>query len=365
MARRRTTRVLGAVAAVAALTAAACTSGTVRDKTGGRTTVLHVATIDTLNPGPTLAPAAFVAALKARSHGRLKLVVQEHYGNGATGAESQLVQAIATSSLDGGWPSSRAFASAGIHGLEPLEAPFILANHRSEAAVTAGAAAQTVLATLDDTGVVGLGLAPGPLRRPFAQHPLLSRSDWAGLTIRSYNSPEQDAVYRALGAVPAEASYNFPQLVAAGRLQAAETDIGQYYLNAYGRLLPYATRNVVLWPKIFIYCIARKTWDRLDDQERTWLREAAADAAHAAATQRYDESAAAPALCRTGVRFLDASPAQLAALHHAVAPVIARLESDPATMPVMQVVTSAAQQYPGIDIPQVPAPCRQLPERQR
>jgi TRAP-type C4-dicarboxylate transport system substrate-binding protein len=366
MARRPTTLVQGVLAIAAVLATAACSAATVRDKTGARTIVLRFATIDTLNPnGQSVAPTAFVDALTARSHDRLKVVVQQHYQNGAADAESHLIRAIGTGTLDGGWPSSRSFAAAGIHGLEPLEAPFVLVNHRSDAAVTTGAAAQTVLKALDDTDVVGLGLAAGPLRRPFADHPVLSRSDWTGLTIRSYNSPEQDAVYRALGAVPVEASYHFPQLVASGRLHAAETDIAQYLTNSYARLLPYVTRNVVLWPKTFVFCVASKTWARLDDQERSWLREAAADAARSAATYRYDETTAAAALCRSGVRFLDASPAQLAALHRAVEPVIARLESDPVTKPAMEVAAAAARQHPGADVPQVPAICQQLPDHAR
>jgi len=67
---------------------------------------------------------------------------------------------------------------------------------------------------------------------------MLAPADWAGLTMRAYNSPVQEVTEKALGAVPVAASYNFPVLVRSGHMQAVETDVAQYHVNGYGWLLP-------------------------------------------------------------------------------------------------------------------------------
>jgi hypothetical protein len=105
---RPTTLTQRVFAVAAVLATAACSAAAVRDKTGARTIVLHFATIDSLNPnGQSVAPTAFLEALTARSHDRLKVVVQQHYGNGAADAESQLVRAIGTGTVGGPAGSSR------------------------------------------------------------------------------------------------------------------------------------------------------------------------------------------------------------------------------------------------------------------
>jgi TRAP-type C4-dicarboxylate transport system substrate-binding protein len=104
---------------------AACTTTQGSDKTGGDTVVLTLATFE---PGPNAngqnhGPEAFVQNLGKVSQGRLKVELKTEYGDGAADAESQIVRAIASGEIDGGWPSTRAFARAGVPGLEVVEAP--------------------------------------------------------------------------------------------------------------------------------------------------------------------------------------------------------------------------------------------------
>lgn len=66
----------------------------------------------------------------------------------------------------------------------------------------------TALAQLDGTGIVGMGLAVGPLRRPFAaEAPLLGPEDWQGTRFRVYNSPVQSDAVTAFGAEPVDLSF--------------------------------------------------------------------------------------------------------------------------------------------------------------
>ena len=170
-----------AARAVIALTimalVAACQATRSTDKAGGDTAVLTLATIDEVNNnGQSYGPQTFVESLGKVSGGRLKVQLKTEYGNGAAEAESNVVKAIASGELDGGWPSTRAFASGGIKGLEVVEAPMTITSYAAQKALVSGPVADKVLARLDGSGVVGLGLAVGPLRRPFAAKDPLART---------------------------------------------------------------------------------------------------------------------------------------------------------------------------------------------
>jgi len=95
--------------------------------------VLRLATIDRVNNnGQSYGPEAFVENLAKVSGGRLKVEMTTEYDGGAGDAESNLVNAIASGEVDGGWPSTRAFANAGINGLEAVEAPMTLTSYAAE-----------------------------------------------------------------------------------------------------------------------------------------------------------------------------------------------------------------------------------------
>ena len=138
--------------------------------------MLRLATIDAVNGnGQAYGPEAFVENLDAISGGQMQVEVLTEYGAGDAEAESQIVEEIAAGEIDGGWPTVRAFANAGITGLQAVEAPMTITSYDAEKELVCGPIADTVLDRLEGTGVVGLSLAVGPLRRPFAAvEPLLA-----------------------------------------------------------------------------------------------------------------------------------------------------------------------------------------------
>lgn len=351
--------IVGLMLIVGIAAGTACGDATVSDKTGSNVTVLRFATIDTLNPnGEIVAPTAFVDALARLSGGRMRVTVLDHYGDAAATAESDMVTSMAAGQLDGGFPATRAFSRAGLRGLEPVEAPFIITNYAAQKTLAGGSGARRVLATLDGSGVIGLGLAVGPLRRPWsATDPMTDLRHWRGVSIRTFHSPVQEAAIRALGGVPVNASYGFPDLVRSGHLQAVEIDVAQYARNGYGTLLPGLTGNVVLWPRMPVIAMSRTRFEALPAQQRAWVRAAAADAVRASVDHAYDDSAIAQRLCRQGVRVADTTPEQLAQLRRAVQPVLDGLAHDPATAASLTEVLRAAASSPP-DLLDVPASCR-------
>src|SRR4051812_14702618 len=160
-ARARWRRTVGSAggAVVLAVVLAGCGAG-VPDRAGGDTVVLHLATIDgeVNGNGQLTGPETFVEALSDVSGGRLRVEVADTYGDGAADSESRLVKAIAAGDLDGGWPATRAFAAAGISGLEAVEAPLTLTSSAAVDDLVTGPAAADALQVLDGSGVTGLAL---------------------------------------------------------------------------------------------------------------------------------------------------------------------------------------------------------------
>jgi TRAP-type C4-dicarboxylate transport system substrate-binding protein len=350
-----------AAAAATVALVAACSATPSADKSGGDTVVLKLATIDRANNyRHSHGPQAFVDSLEKVSGGRIKVEVTEDYGQGAPDAESDLVQAIASGDIDGGWPSTRSFANAGITGLEAVEAPMTLTSYAAEKALVSGPVADELLGQLDGTGVVGLDLAVGPLRRPFAaEAPLLGPEDWAGATFRVYNSPVQTDAVRLLGATAVNLGLGWIDEARAGRLRGVEFDIAQYAQMGNTTEAGYVTANIVLWPKVFVLSISQERFDTLTDQQRTWVREAAEVAMQASVDATYDETTIAQDLCGKGTRFIAASPDQIAALRTSLQPVLDGLAADPANGALLTEIQAIAADHPEPDVPTVPEACQQ------
>lgn len=341
----------------------AADSAAVADKAGTDTVLLRLATIDgdVNGNGQLYGLEAFVDGLAQVSDGRLQVDVTLTYGDRAADAESKLVEAIASGEIDGGWPSFRAFANAGIDGLTAIEAPMTITNYDAAKALATGPASELALASLEGTGVVGLGLVVGPLRRPFAAGaPLLDPDDWAGERFRSYNSPVQHKTIQALGAEPVDLGIDWIDEIPSGRLRGIEFDIAQYHANGLTTEVGYATANVVLWPKVFVLAMSEQRWDSLTDEQQGWVGQAAAMAVEASVDATYDETTLAQELCDRGVRFVSASDEQLDALRSRVAPIIGDLAADPASSALLTEVQAVAREHPLPEIPDVPSECREV-----
>jgi TRAP-type C4-dicarboxylate transport system substrate-binding protein len=350
------------IAIVVLAMTAACTTTQGSDKTGGDTVVLTLATFEgkANANGQNHGPEAFVENLGKVSGGRIKVELKTDYGDRAADAESQLVRAIASGEIDGGWPSTRAFARAGVPGLEVVEAPLTITSYAAQKALVSGRAAGKLLARLEGSGVAGLGLTVGPLRRPFAaKEPLLGPEDWKGITFRVFNSPVQADAVRALGATPADVSFSWLDQIKEGTLRGAEFDIAQYEETGSGTQAGNVTANVVLWPKVFVLALSQKRFDALTSQQQGWVREAAAQAVKASVDAPYNETPAARTLCERGARFLEASPGQLQGVRTRLRPVLDKLAADPTSAQLLGDLQAIAAQHPGPEAPAVPASCTQ------
>lgn len=341
---------------VAAALLTACTAPGL-DKSGSDVRVLRLATIDSVNDaGWSYGPAAFVRALGQVSSGRFDVVVDaERFGGGQPQDEADLVAAIRDGEVDGGWPAARAFARAGLKGLEVTQLPFVLTSYDAQRELIQSPTAEGLVRRLDGKGVHGLALLVGPLRRPFSEGPaLVTPQAWDGLRIGTKNSAVQEDTVRALGGLAVSTGYaDNHGFDAAQPVRATELDVRTYWSNDMIGTADNVPADVVLWPKMPLLAVSDKVWRSMSAQERTWVGRAAEVARKASVSGRYDDAAVAAGLCRRGLRVVSTTEVQRRRLLDAVRSVHDALARDPLAGDVLAI----GRRHPAPDSLLAPGGC--------
>jgi TRAP-type C4-dicarboxylate transport system substrate-binding protein len=317
-----------------AVVAAACNGGSGSDKAGGggEPVVLTLAE-GAADSSTDLAVAEFVQRVSELSGGALRIQVQPDWGGEDPGAEQQTVRDLAAGKADLGSVGTRVFDTLGVNSFEALGAPMLIDSYPLERAVIASDIPGQMLASLGELDLTGIAILGDGLRKPIAvERPLLGPGDWLGITFAGFRSQSQAEAVLALGARPSDVIGG--TLLAAlgnGQVQGAENNLLVYEHGSRQSVAPYVTANVNLWPKTVALMANPGRVAKLTDEQQGWLRQAAQDAATASVGlfEREDELVAS--VCEAGGRLANASPADLAGLQHAFAPVYASLEQDAQT----------------------------------
>ncbi len=305
------------------------------------------------------AVAYFVDRVEELSGGEIVITVADSYGNFTPDVEGRIVSHVATGDMDLGWVGSRVFDTIGVKSLEALTAPMLVDSYALQYAIIESGMTDEMLRSLDDVGVVGLGVLADGLRKPIGINgPIVGPADWAGIGFGTYTSEVQEQTIRALGATPAQ--------VFGPRREAAILDdtIGGFEMGLliyqdpkWVELAPYVTVNVNLWPQMDVLIASPDGIETLTDEQRGWLQEAAADAASRSGALADTETAAVEVACESGARFAEASDANVAALRDMLAPVYAELESDPHTKMFIEQIQALKESTPAEGQPVIPAGC--------
>jgi TRAP-type C4-dicarboxylate transport system substrate-binding protein len=314
-------------AALAALALGGCGSSG-GDKAGGqrdvKPTVLTVAN----GTGDSVELEPFADAVATRSGGTLKIVFKNFWRRGEADVEPALIRDVKAGKADLGWAGPRAFDDVGVTAFDPLNAPLLVDNLPLERAVLQSPLAGQMLQGLGPAGVTGLGILPGPMRRPLGVKPLVRPQDYSGATIALAQSQVGKRTLEALGARGAA-------LPPAGSIEGydgVEQQIASIAGNRYDSVAGHLTANVALWPRPLVLFANPQALSSLTERQRDALTGAAKAAiAPTYALQQHNEAEAAATLCRRGVKFETAGKADLAALRRAVQPVYDRLDRQPAT----------------------------------
>jgi TRAP-type C4-dicarboxylate transport system substrate-binding protein len=346
--------------ALAAAAAAGCSASAGGDKAGGPAggpVVLRMASTSS-NPPPPVAD--FIGRVRVLSRGAVRIHVINQWGDYAPSDEAQVVHATAAGTVDLGWAGSEVFDTTGAPGLRALSAPLLIDSYPLENAVLKTTLPARMLAGLSRVHVTGLAVLGDGLRHPIAvRRPLLAPADWRGLSIGTYRSGVQEQAIRALGATPVVAfgPYRTHDL-ATGSIQGFELDMQRYVHNVPTQSARYVTANVALWPLFDVLFANPARFATLTPQQRAWLRQAAQEAAASSVSLVAGQNG--PYIrqaCAMGARFATATPANLAALYTAFAPVYRGLEADPQTRAFIRQIQQLKRAIPPGPAPATPAGC--------
>ena len=282
----------------------------------------------------------FTSAVARLSHGAIHIDVKTGWRLGQVRYENGLIGDVRSGKADLGVVGSRAWDSVGVTSLRALVAPLLIDSYALQDRILRSPLMREMLKGLRPLGLVGVGVLPGPLRKPLGiTRPLLGPSDYAGLRIGVQQSRVADATMRALGATPVW----FPSQGAIAGFGGIEQQIDSIQGNHYYRVAKYVTANVSLWPRPLVVFANRKAFAALTPAQQRILRQALAAAIPAETTiiRDAERSGGVADLCRGGrLHFLAASPANIAALRRAVQPVYDQIERDPQTRQFVEQITA-------------------------
>jgi TRAP-type transport system periplasmic protein len=265
---------------------------------------------------------AFDEAVGRVSGGRLRIKWLNEYGSGRAGiAEVNLIGDVNAGKADLGWAGTRVFDEFGISAFNPLHAPMLIDSYELEEKVLGDGVVEPMLESLGEIELQGIGVLPGPLRRPLGKRPLRTPEDWAGDRIGSSGGKQIAAALRALGATRVLES---PHGMTEG-LDGFESHVAAVGDDHFQ--FPYLTGNVVLWPRALVLFAG----PGVSSDDLAILREAAKAAIpETIAVARSLEREGLAEICPAKLEVVTASAGQLDGLRAAFGPVYDELERDPA-----------------------------------
>src|SRR5215831_2260136 len=137
------------------------------------------------------------------SHGTMRIDIKYRWRLGQVKPETGLIGDVRAGKADLGVVGSRAWDSVGVNGFRALGAPLLIDSYALQERVLRSPMTGQMLAGLRPLGLAGIGVLPGPLRKPLGiTRPLLIPADYAGLKIGVQQSRVADATMRALRAAP-------------------------------------------------------------------------------------------------------------------------------------------------------------------
>jgi TRAP-type C4-dicarboxylate transport system substrate-binding protein len=327
------------LAAALAIGVAACGTANL-DKAGGPVSKPVVLTLADGEPDISNAQP-FANAVRNLSHGTLQIKIEGDWRPTDPYYETGLIKDVRAGKAQLGITASRAFDTVGIDSFQALQAPFLINSYPLERKVLDSGIPAKMLAGLRPYGLAGLGILPGPLRRPLGfTRPLLAASDYKGARIAIRPSQVTGDTFRALGAIPV------PQT----RSNSGESTAGLTGIEAHanfidaGFAIPGAilTGNVVFEPRPNVIFANQRAFGSLTPGQRGLLLRAAAGARSAGIYQGNDLESVAD-LCHRGIKIVSASPADLAGLRAAVQPVYRTLNSHPSTKTFIKEIAAMRQ----------------------
>jgi TRAP-type C4-dicarboxylate transport system substrate-binding protein len=332
----------GAGLAATALVAVAAGCGGSGDKAGGGSPAKPlVLTLESEDDVSLTGAPEFAAAVVRLSEGSMRIALVPAGRGTEVEWEKGVVADVRGGKAQLGIVDARVWDTIGVRSFQAMLAPFLVDSLALERRVLESPLATRMLEGVEQAGVVGIALLPGPVRSPFGiSRPLLGPADYRGATIGIRPAGLMRTALRALGA---EAKVYVPGVLSG--LDGNESNPKAIDYNSWEGAL---TTNVVLWPKPFTIVMNREAFDALTSEQQEILRDAGREAIAPEFEELVSDSAEAlsAACARGAITLVSASAADRAALREAVQPVYEELESDADTRELIGDITEMRSAEP-------------------
>jgi TRAP-type C4-dicarboxylate transport system substrate-binding protein len=286
------------------------------NRVGGRGDTTRTLTL--LSPLPNATELVTYASEVDRiSGGSLRIHILYAGHAGRRDWETATIHDIQGGRADLGAAGTRAWDRFGVTQLDALNAPLLIDSYQLEGRVLSSPVARRMLNAVTPLGLVGLGILPGPLRKPLGvSHRLVTPADYKGTAIGTQQSQLADDTLRALGARPVRQ----PETPGLQGLSGLEFQVAGIDGDRLDLPRSHLAGNVNLWPRPFVLVANAKAYSTLTAAQKRILTSAGASVIpKLTAIMRGDEIEAAGNICRRGHITIDrASRTQLAALRHRV-----------------------------------------------
>jgi TRAP-type C4-dicarboxylate transport system substrate-binding protein len=271
----------------------------------------------------------FADAASLATDGTVKIEFKDQVHKSEPAYETKIIDDVVKGDYDLGWVAPRPWHDKGVMSFDALMAPFLIDTYALQAAVLGGDLEDQMLAGLDGSGLVGLGIAPGPLRRIATDGIALDGPEsLAGKVVAINDSAIARMTFEGLGAT----TVSIPGGGALGDAVAVEQQFGSILGNRYHHDLGDVVADLALWPRPLILFANQSAFQALSDAQQDGLR-AAADqyASWSLADAEAEDESAIRDLCADGANLVVAGAEARAALLAAVQPVYVELAKDAPT----------------------------------
>ena len=322
-------RTMLTLATLAAL--AAGTGGCTKVDRAGGDAADPVTTLSFAQPNgePPAQLQAWADQVEQASDGSLQIDFKNAWRAGQTDYETGTIADVKAGEVDLAWVGARVFDRVGVTDFQALLAPMLVDSHELQAAVFEEGIPEEMLAGVQDAGVTGVGVLPGPMRKVLGvDKPFLEPDDFRGAVVGMQDSALTQATMETLGATTKAE----PSGATLDGLDAYEQQLASIQGNGYAARARYVTGNLDLWPRPLVLIANPDTFDALSDEQQAVLSRASTDAIPPAldASRAEDEDAVKP-LCQQGMLLVEATDEQLGALARAWQPLYDELATDPDT----------------------------------
>ena len=237
---------------------------------------------------------------------------------------------------------ARVFDTFGVTSFQALLAPLLVDSYEFQDRVFAAGIPAEMLDGVEQIGLTGIGVLPGPLRKIMGvAHPFTAPTDYAGMVVGNSGGELADETFRTLGATP----QRVPSPASLDGLDGLDYPVSAIYSNRYYETARFVTANVNWWPRPLVIVMNTERFVDLAAEHRQILRTAASTMITTAAQMAAaDDSYSKAGICRTGIAIIEASDAEQASLAHAVEPIYTQLEADVETKAFLDQILSLKEQ---------------------